>query len=139
MNKDFLIGGLFKYDRLVDLLSVATFGSGWLEIRTLKSERHLDDVFISEYLEGRCREERWLDRLLNGGRIICFDWYSAEDDDNGEPTRVEVDLNRLIEGLKLARDVEAIRQYANFVLEEDDYCDCNDLMQVVMFGEVIYG
>ena len=128
-------------ETLVDLFSTATYGSDWLEITTLKSERNLDDGFTEEYLQNRCREDRWADRLLNGGHIVCKDWYDTEENESGEdkPTRYIIDLNTLKERLKLARDKEAVRDWCDFVLENDDYYTCNNLMQVVMFGEIIYG
>lgn len=125
-------------ETLVDLFSTATYGSNWLEIVTLVSEKHLDSGFTEEYLENRCCEEKWADRLLNGGHIVCKDWYEA-DDDEGKPTKYKIDLNTLKERLKLARDKEAVRDWCDFVLENDDYYACNNLMQVVMFGEIVYG
>lgn len=126
-------------ETLVDLFSVATYGSNWLEIKTLKAERCLDDKYDNEYLDNRCCEEKWADRLLNGGHIVCKDWYAAEDDEEGKPAKYKIDLNVLKERLKLARDKEAVRDWCDFVLENDDYYTCNNLMQVVMFGEIIYG
>lgn len=126
-------------ETLVDFFSTATYGSSWLDITTLKAERHLDDKFSEEYLENRCREEKWADRLLNGGHIVCIDWYAAEDNEEGNPTRYKIDLNTLKERLKLARDKEAVRDWSDFVSEKEDYFTSNNLMQVVMFNEVIYG
>lgn len=126
-------------ETLVDLFSTATYGSNWLEITTLKAERNLDANYDEEYLNNRCCEERWADRLLSGGHIVCTDWNTAEDDDEGKPARYQIDLNTLKEGLKLARDKEAVRDWSDFILEKDDYYTCNNLMQVVMFKEIIYG
>lgn len=122
-------------ETLVDLFSTATYGSDWLDITTLKSERHLDNGFSKEYLKERCWEERCADRLLNGGNILCVD-YNEEDENEGV---YKIDLNTLKKGLKLARDKEAVRDWVDFINEEDDYYTCNNLMQVVMFGEVVYG
>lgn len=126
-------------ETLVDLFSTATYGSNWLEIVTLVSEKHLDSGFTEEYLENRCCEEKWADRLLNGGHIVCKDWYEADDDDEGKPTKYKIGLNTLKERLKLARDKEAVRDWCDFVLGNDDYYTCNNLMQVVMFGEIVCG
>lgn len=128
-------------ETLVDLFCTATYGCNWLEITTLKSERHLDSGFSEDYLSNRCMEERWADRLLNGGHIVCKDYEDSQEDENGDymPTRYKIDLKTLKKRLKLARDKEAIRDWCDFVLEKDDYFTCNNLMQVVMFGEVIYG
>ena len=122
-------------ETLVDLFSTATYGSDWLDITTLKAEGNLDSGFSEEYLKNRCREERWADRLLNGGNILCID-CNEEDENEGV---YKIDLNTLKEGLKLARDKEAVSDWSDFVSEKDDYFTCNNLMQVVMFDEVIYG
>ena len=124
-------------ETLVDLFSTATYGSDWLYITTLIAEKELDREFSEECLENRCREEKWADRLLNGGHIVCKDCYDIDEDDL--PKRYIIDLDSLKTSLKLARDKEAVRDWSYFVLEEDDYFTCNNLMQVVMFNEVIYG
>lgn len=126
-------------ETLVDLFSTATYGSNWLEIKTLKAESCLDNKYDEEYLNNRCCEERWADRLLNGGHIVCYDYYAAEDNEEGKPDRYVVDLKTLRRRLKKARNKEAVRDWCDFVLENDDYDTCNNLMQVVMFGEIIYG
>ena len=125
-------------ETLVDLFATATYGSNWLDITVLRSEDHLDNAFSKEYLDDRCLEDVWADRLLNGGHIVCLDWYAAEDND-GNPNEFKIDLNGLKEKLKLARDKEAVRDWCYFVLEKNDYYTCNNLMQVVMFGEIVYG
>lgn len=127
---------------LVDLLTTATFGSDWLEIKTLKAERELDTQFDSDYLDNRCLEEKWADRLLNGGHIICIDWNDYETDDNGndiDGVRYELTLEDFKNGLIKAKEKDAIRDWADFVEEKEDYYTCNNLVQVVIFGEVIYG
>ena len=126
---------------LVDLLTTATFGSDWLEIKTLKSERNLDTNLDETYIQNRCMEERWVDRLLNGGHIICIDWYDYETDENGndiDGVRYKLTLEDFKKGLLKAKEKEAMRDWVDFVEENDDYYTCNNLVQVVIFGEVIY-
>lgn len=120
---------------LVDLFNTATYGSDWLIIKTLKSERNLDKDFDKEYLESRCVEDRWADRLIAGGHIVCCDMYAEEGDDDA---RKVIDLHQIQDGLHKALD-ECPRDLADFLEEEDDYFTCNNLMHVIMFGEVIYG
>lgn len=122
-------------DLLVNLFSTATYGSEWLNIETLKSEKYLDDKFDNEYLENRCREERWADRLLNGGTIVCLDYYDDIDDEN--VARYEIKLEKFKNGLEKAQEIIP-RDWADFVNDEDDYYTCNNIMQVIIFGEVIY-
>lgn len=125
-------------EQLVDLLCTATYSSCWLAIKTLKSERHLDEIYDEEYLENRCLEEKWADRLLNGGHIVCFDYYDEDDDSN--PVKYTLSLSDIEDKLeKATKDEEVVREYANWIIGDYDYYDCNNLMQYVIFGEVVYG
>lgn len=121
------------HEMLVDLLCTATFGSEWLEIKTLVSERFMDEEVEPSVRDGWCMEDRWANRLLKGGHIVCYDYF----EDGYE--RYELTLDDIKKGLEKARDGEAIRDWSDFVNENDDYFTCNNLMQVCMFGEVIYG
>lgn len=127
-----------KIDRefLVDLLCTATYGCNWCCVKTLKSESELDNKYDTEYLDNRCLEEKWADRLLDGGHIVCYDYEDQCDD---APNRYIINLKDIIKGLKKARDGKAIRDWADFMDESEDYFTCNNLLQVIMFGEVIYG
>ena len=129
------------HEMLVDLLSTATYGSEWLKIKTLKSERFMDEEVEQSVRDEWCCEDRWANRLLKGGKIVCYDWYDndALEFEENRPTRYELTLDDIKRGLEKARDGEAVRDWADFVNEEDDYCTCNNLMQVCIFGEVIYG
>ena len=123
------------HEMLVDLLCTATYGCDWLEIKTLKSERFMDEEVEQSVRDGWCREDRWANRLLKGGHIVCLDYY----DDDAQPARYELTLDDIKRGLEKARDGEAVRDWSDFVNAEDDYYTCNNLMQVCIFGEVIYG
>ena len=129
-----------KIDRefLCDLFSVATYGCEWLEVRTLKSESDLDQKFKQEYLEVRCAEEKWADRLLSGGHVVFYDLYEMEDGDNKESRHV-ITLEDVVKGLEKARDGEDPRDFADFINENDDYYTGNNLLQIILFGEVVYG
>ena len=133
MNKRDL--NAIDHEMLVDLLCTATYGSNWLDVKTLKSERFMDDEVEQSVRDGWCREDKWANRLLKGGHIVCLDYY----DDDAQPARYELTLDDIKRGLEKARDVEAVRDWADFVNEDDDYCTCNNLLQVCIFGEVIYG
>ena len=122
---------------LVDLLSTATYGCDYLEVLTLTAENNIDDKFDAAYLADRCREEKWADRLLGGGHIVVCDYEDT--DDNGKATRYTLSLEDFKTGLVKARDGEAVRDWADFVEEADDYITCNNLFQVIIFGEVVYG
>ena len=119
------------HENLVDLLCTATYGCDWLAIKTLKSERFMDEDVEESVRDGWCIEDKWAHRLLKGGHIVCLDY---EDE-----VRYELTLDDIKKGLEKARDGEAVRDWADFCEENDDYFTCNNLMQVCMFGEVIYG
>ena len=119
------------HENLVDLLCTATYGCDWLEIKTLKSERFMDEDVEESVRDGWCIEDKWAHRLLKGGHIVCLDY---EDE-----VRYELTLDDIKKGLEKARDGEAVRDWADFCDENDDYFTCNNLVQVCMFGEVIYG
>lgn len=121
------------HENLVDLLCTATYGSEWLAIKTLKSERFMDDEVEQSVRDGWCMEDKWANRLLKGGHIVCYDYF------DDEVTRYELTLDDIKKGLEKARDGEAIRDWADFCEENDDYFTCNNLVQVCMFGKVVYG
>lgn len=122
---------------LVALLSTATYGCDYFDILTLKTEKSIDEKFDAHYLENRCREELWADRLLGGGHIVVVDY--EDEDENGVPTKYTLNLEDFKVGLNKARDKKAVRDWSDFVEEEDDYYTCNNLLQVVVFGEIVYG
>lgn len=128
---------LFEY-----FLEGAEFGSTWLEIKTLKKEDALDAEFSEDYLESRCFPTKAYDRLVSGGHIVCVDWYSAEDNENGRPDKYKLSLKDIEERLNKAMCDESIARTYWEVFSEDgcpDYYDYNNLMQYIMFGEVVYG
>ena len=129
-----------KIDRefLSDLFSVATYGCSWLAVRTLKSESELDQKFSEDYLERRCIEDKWADRLLSGGHVVFYDLYEIEDG-NEEEARHVITLEDVVKGLEKARDGEDPRDFADFINEDDDYYTGNNLLQIILFGEVVYG
>lgn len=124
-------------EMLIDLFSTSTYGSEWFGIATLKSEQYIDSKFDKEYLENRCREERWADRLLNGGHIVLKDYY-PQIEDGEDVVCVKLNLEEFTSRFEKAK-VICPTEYAQFINEEYDHYTCNNLMQVVMFGEVIYG
>ena len=120
-----------SHENLVDLLCTATYGSDWLEIKTLKSERFMDEEVEQSVRDEWSCEDKWANRLLKGGHIVCLDY---EDE-----ARYELTLDDIKKGLEKARDGEAVSDWADFCDENDDYFTCNNLLQVCMFGEVVYG
>lgn len=122
-------------------LEGAELGSTWLEIKTLKKEDALDAEFSENYLESRCFPTKAYDRLVRGGHIVCIDWYSAEDNEDGRPDRYKLTKQDFESKLEKAKHIHEFARNYWEVFGEDgspDYYDYNNLMQFVMFGELVY-
>lgn len=135
---------------LVDLLCTATYGSSWLEIYA--PDRDGLDITDSD-----CREDVWAKALLDGRSIECIDHY-AEGEVYGDLGHVDededgiylIDLERIKKGLQSALDGtypdEAgtkswARECAQHFIDgegEMDNPEAECLMQIIMFGDVIY-
>lgn len=127
-------------EQLSDLLDTAMCGCDYFEIKTLKSEKKLDEQFDSDYLENRFFYDKCADRLLAGGTIVVYDY--EDEDDKGKPKRYELKLNDFEEKLHKApfdEDMSVVQSFCNWRTENHDYYDCNNLLQYVVFGEIIYG
>ena len=138
------------HEDLVDLLCTATYGSNWLEIWV--PDREGLDITDSD-----CREDVWAKALLAGKKIECIDHY-AEGEVYGDLGRVDededgiylIDLERVKKGLQSALDGtypdEAdtkswARECAQHFIDgegEMDLPEAECLMQIIMFGDVIY-
>ena len=138
------------HEDLVDLFSTATYGSSWLEIWAPDREG-LDITDLD------CREDVWAKALLAGKKIECIDHYAegevygdlgvVDEDENGI---YRIDLSRVIEGLAMAFDgtypdeagvKDWARECARHFLAgegEMDEPEAACLMQIIMFGDVIY-
>lgn len=137
---------------LADLLCTATYGSSWLECYA--PDREGLDIMC-----GDCREDVWAKALLAGKKIECIDHY-AEGEVYGTLGRVDEDddgiyligLEDIRKGLEKAfsgkfdddsEDYEDwIRKCAWHFLAgegEMDNLEAECLMQIIMFGELIYG
>lgn len=147
MERNVTISNITHED-LVNLLSTATYGSSWLCICKK------DDVSDLEK-EDDCREDVWAKALLNGHSIEVRDYYAEGstygdlphhvDNDDDECGVYTLTLKDVIKGLeKCASHKEKwVRTCFNDLYEEDGYnldlpeAEC--LMQVIVFGEEIYG
>jgi hypothetical protein len=123
-------------DFLVDFFSTATSGCDYLSVSSLAEENKLDGQFSAEYLAHRCLEEKWADRLLNNGHLVAYDFY--DEDEDGNPKKYIIDLAMVKSGLQKATEIDP-RDWADFVNENEDYFTCNNLLQIIIFGKVIYG
>lgn len=141
-------------EELVNLLCTATYGSSWLQIYAPDRE----GVNIEER---DCLEDVWAKCLLGGKTIECTDYYAETDVYGDLPHEIDTDgnvtykvtLKDLINGLQKCadgtfKDAEKYndkgflaRCYNDFAYDGDnwDYVEADALMQIVLFGELIYG
>ena len=136
---------------LVDLLCTATYGSSWLEI-------YAPDRMGIVVDDNDCREDVWAKALLAGRKIHCVDYYAEGDaygtleheTDDEENVIYHVSLQDIYEGLtKCADGTFKDANVNNWVADcfnhfkdgegEMDNPQAEALMQVIMFGELIYG
>ena len=142
---------------LVNLLATATYGSNWLGIRTGEKTGVQED-------ESDCLEDIWAKALLAGHKLKCTDYYAEGErygslgcviKDEDEVTYF-VGLKEVLEGLQKCADgtfkhgdkdydVRAVNWVAKcfkHFKDEDpefDVTEAEALMQVIIFGELIYG
>ena len=94
---------------------------------------------------GECFEDKCADILLNGGKIYVTDIQADEetysklphtiDEEYGSVT-YEVTLQDFFKGFTNPDAMEWVQQLAD---ENDDYWTAYNLIQFVIFGELIYG
>lgn len=141
------------HEDLVDLLCTATYSSSWLEC-------YAPDREGLSIEDSDCREDVWAKALLAGKSIYAIDHY-AEGEVYGDKGRVDADdedesviypitLSDVRNGLESAingtyRDEANTKTWArecaqHFIAGEGemDLPEAECLMQIIMFGDVIY-
>lgn len=137
---------------LVNLLCTATYGSNWLSCYAPFRE----GVDITEE---DCMEDIWAKCLLAGEKIQCFDYYAEGDtygelkwgvSDNGE-IFYWVSLQDIINGLQKCADGDYVEseEHGEWISKcfrelqnggyDLDQPKAEALMQIILFGELIYG
>lgn len=141
---------------LVNLLCTATYGSNWLSC-------YANDREGVDITEEDCREDVWAKCLLAGKKIVFTDYNALceEDfygtlehgvDEDGDVT-YHVSLQDIINGLQMCADgtFKDADKYADrgfiarclddFANDGDnwDIIEADALMQIILFGELIYG
>ena len=136
-------------DDLVNLFSTATYGSSYFDVAKKKKDYYgteLED-------ENDCREDTWAKILLAGKSVYVFDYYSEEVaygnlphewDEKRDAMRYTVTLDDIKKGLQKALDNGGWDAKCAFDLINDDSCDLDlteaeNLLQIITFGEAIYG
>lgn len=88
------------------------------------------DIYENAKAANECREEVWADVLLNGGFLLV--------EDREEDKDYKVSLKDIEKGFKKFI-FDCPRNYANIMTEEHDFYDMDNLLQTIVFGEVVYG
>lgn len=134
------------HEDLVDLFSTATYGSNWLAI-------NLRNPYSEFYEEGDCREDVWARALLAGSSIEVFDYYAegehygdlpyTHDEEDGDCVHYTITLEDIEKGIAEALNIGGYEaRCARHLIEQEgdlDLQEAEDLMQVIIFGEIIYG
>ena len=147
MERNVTISNITHED-LVNLFSTATYGSSWLCICKKDNVSDLEK-------EDDCREDVWAKALLNGRSIEVRDYYAEGSTYGDLPHHVDNDdcecgvytltLKDVIKGLEkcASHKEEWVRKCFNDLCDEDsvdlDLPEAECLMQVIVFGEEIYG
>lgn len=128
----------FEHDDLVDLLSTALYGSTWFEAD------YDNDVYKTlKNTNGDCFEDKLADMLLAGHKITIFD-HEAEGESyskkcvgfDGESAVYEVGLKDF---LKTASTKRGFKLVEDVLSGDGDYWTGDAFLQLVVFGEEIYG
>lgn len=138
-----------NHDDLVNLFSTATYGSTYFDVAKKKK-----DYYGTELEDANdCREDTWAKVLLAGKPVYVFDYYSEEVaygnlphewDKERDAMIYTVTLEDIKKGLQKALDNGDWDAKCAFDLINDDACDLDlteaeNLLQIITFGEAIYG
>ena len=147
------------HDDIVNLLSTALYGSTYL------SADYDRERYKRLFKEGDCYEDKMARILLEGGAITVTDGFVEDEDEvwskkgkwnkDLEEAQYTITLKDIEEGLQKALDgtfklTEGLEQgeknwarkvVMNMMSEGADYDlpDADMIMQIIMFGEIVYG
>lgn len=138
-----------NHDDLVNLFSTATYGSQYFDVIKRKSD-YYGTPLEDEYDD---RETTWSKVLLAGKSVYVFDYYSEGEaygnlphvwDEKRGAMKYTVTLDDIKKGLEKAIDNGGWDAECAFDLINEDSCDLDlteaeNLLQIITFGEAIYG
>ena len=150
MKTTTIITGI-THDDLVNLFSTATYGSSFFDVVKKKKD------YYGTELEDKndCREDTWAKVLLAGKPVYVLDYYSEDEDEaygnlphewdeKRGAMKYTVTLEDIKKGLQKALnnggwDADCARD----LIDEDscnlDLTEAENLLQIITFGEAIYG
>ena len=130
----------FEHEELVDLLSTALYGSSWFEADY--------DSKIYETLKvknGECFEDKLADMLLAGHKITIIDHEADGESYSNNFVRFEGEYESAVYevGLKDFLNTASTKRGYQLVEEvlsgDGDYWTADAYLQMVVFGEEVYG
>lgn len=134
-----------SHEDLVDILSTALYGCDYLQV---DYDRKTWEGIPADKKEGDCYEDHLADMLLNGHYITITDLYAegqiyglrkhpvpASVDEEGNVTYC-LSLEDLLWACSSPRGYKLVTETLS---GEGDYFTANNLLQIALFGEEIYG
>lgn len=138
-----------EQEDLVDFFSTATFGSNIFAIKVPKGSykgTELED-------ENDCREDMWAKVLMNGSPIYVYDYESEEESYGDKPhkwiadkeaMRYTITLEDIKKGIQKCLDDKSdfLQTCARDLINggyDLDLPEAEAILQVITFGELIYG
>ena len=144
MNTEIIVTSL-EHEELVDILSTALYGCNYLSV-------DLDDEFYNNIPEeeriGDCYEDKAADTLLHGGYLQIVDYeadgelYTKRSHKKGpylDKVGRGVYYITLEDILWACSSERGYKLLTETLSGEGDYFTANNLLQIAMFGEEIYG
>ena len=124
MEKKVQVTKLTK-EELVTFFSAATYGCDYWTIKIVRGSIEREELNMNQ-----CIEEIWADALLKGGKLCVID--------NEEDEKHIINMQNVLDGYSKGYEV-CPRTMLNFEEENEDMWDGYNLMQAIIFGEIIYG
>ena len=124
MKKQVNVTELTK-EELVTFFSCATYGCGYWTFQIKKNSISINDLDTNQ-----CIEDIWADALLKGGKLVITD--------NEDESKYVVDMEKVLKGYSKCYEISP-QTMVNFEEEREDMWDGYNLMQVILFGDIIYG
>lgn len=143
------------HEDLSDFLSTALYGSEFL---SADYDADFYESIPEEQRNGNCFEDKLADVLLNDGTIYIYDTYAEGETygenpkryltDDGEDAVYPITLKEIINGLEKCANGTYKGQgenkylcecFHNLATDDYDQVDAENLMQIILFNELIYG
>ena len=151
MKTQTIVTGI-THDDLVNLFSTATYGSEWLSIVAPVGAKEGLDITEDDFREGV-----WAKVILAGKKLFFYDYYAEDEDEhygnlpykykrNGDGDKImryEFTLEDIEKGIAKCLDLGGWEaECARDLIEHEgdlDLPEAEAIMQVIIFGETIYG